>query len=123
MSVTRSADAVVHEMHGFRFASVATPSRGTRALAVWTVAAPAGSESPCHTMSEEEVLVVQAGRVVAHVGDEHWELRPGDGVVVPAGEPFQLRNPYDEDAALLACTSAGMRATVGDTVLTPPWGE
>ncbi|RZS86846.1 quercetin dioxygenase-like cupin family protein [Motilibacter rhizosphaerae] len=120
MAVVRATAEPV-EMHGFRFTPLASPSRGTTTLAMWTVTAPPGASSPRHSMTEEEVLLVQRGRVVAHVGDASWELAAGDGVVVPPGEEFLLDNPFDEPADLLACTTAGMRARVGGAEITPPW--
>lgn len=108
-------------MHGFTFTTLATPSLGSPQLAIWTVSAPARSTSPEHRMSHDEVFVVQAGRLVASVAGERIELAPGDALTVPAGADFQLANPFDEPAQAVACTSAGMQATIGDRVVNPPW--
>ncbi len=45
----------------------------------------------------------------------------GDVLVVPGGTVFRLTNPGPEPARLVAVTSAGMRATIGDRTFPPPW--
>ena len=120
-SITRVGDAPAHEMHGFTFTPLATPSRGSSQLALWTVDAPARSASPQHSMSHDEVFLVQSGRLVAAVAGEDVELTPGDALTVPAHASFRLTNPFDEPARLVACTTAGMRATVGEHTIAPPW--
>jgi quercetin dioxygenase-like cupin family protein len=121
MPLTRDTDTRAHQMHGFTFRSLATPSLGSPELAVWAVDAPAGSGSPRHTMSRDEVFIVQTGRLVATVGDEKFELAAGDALTVPAGVNFEVGNPFDEPARAVACTTAGMQATVGGQTITPPW--
>jgi len=121
MPITRSDGARTHQMHGFTFTALATPSLGSPQLAIWTVDAPARSSSPEHSMSHDEVFVVQAGRLVATVAGERLDLTPGDALTVPAHAAFQLANPFDEPARALACTTAGMRATVGGRAIDPPW--
>ncbi|NJC68996.1 cupin domain-containing protein [Planosporangium thailandense] len=121
MPLTRDADARAHQMHGFTFRSLATPSLGSPELAVWAVDAPAGSSSPRHTMSRDEVFIVHTGRLVATIDDEKLELAPGDALTVPAGAEFAVANPFAEPARAVACTTAGMHATVGGQTIAPPW--
>ncbi|MGW6130901.1 cupin domain-containing protein [Cellulomonas sp. NPDC055163] len=121
MTAARASTARVHTMHGFTFRPLATPALGTHELALWQVVAPPGAQSPPRTMSREEVLVVQDGRLVATVADERHELSAGDALTVPADATFALANPFDEPAQALACTSAGMQATVGGRTMSPPW--
>ncbi|MEV6599720.1 cupin domain-containing protein [Actinoplanes sp. NPDC051346] len=121
MPLTRSHQARAHQMHGFTFSSLATPSLGSPELSIWTVDAPARSTSPEHRMSQDEVFVVQTGRFVATVAGKEVELAPGDALTVPANTAFQLANPFDEPARTLACTTAGMLATIGDRTVNPPW--
>ncbi|GIJ50674.1 cupin [Virgisporangium aliadipatigenens] len=121
MPLTRHDEAVEQPLHGFTFRSLARTDRGSSALAVWRIHAPAHAASPAHAMSEEEVVVVQRGRFVATIGDEQWEAGPGDALIVPAGTPFRLTNPFDEPAEALACTRLGMAATIDGASVTPPW--
>lgn len=120
-TITRPGDAQPHAMHGFTFTPLATPSRGSSQLALWTVDAPPRSASPEHSMSHDEVFVVQGGRLVGTVESVDVELTPGDALTVPADARLRLTNPYDEPARLIACTTAGMTATVGNHVIAPPW--
>src|SRR5689334_12733468 len=104
MPRTRHDEAPEQQLHGFTFRSLARSDQGSTELAVWQVLAPPQAASPAHSMSHEEIFVVQCGRFVAVVGDEQVEIGPGDALTVPAGTHFQLTNPFDEPAELLACT-------------------
>jgi mannose-6-phosphate isomerase-like protein (cupin superfamily) len=121
MPITRHAEAPEQHLHGFAFRSLARSERGSTELAVWRIYAPAGAASPAHAMSNEEVVVVQRGRFVATIGDERTEAGPGDTLIVPAGTPFQLTNPFDQPAEAVACTRLGMAATIDGQQMTPPW--
>ncbi|MGY4644288.1 cupin domain-containing protein [Cellulomonas sp. URHB0016] len=121
MTVQHLADARAFRLHGFTFRPLATPSLGTTELALWHVDAPAGAASPPHSMSREEVFVVQRGRLDATVAGVEVALGPGDALTVPAGATLVLRNTTDAPAEALACTSVGMEATVGGNVMAPPW--
>lgn len=121
MFVHHLAQARGFHLHGFTFRPLATPSLGATELALWHVDAPPGAVSPAHSMSREEVFVVQRGRLEATVAGVDVELAAGDSLTVPAGATLVLRNATDAPAEALACTSAGMEATVGGNVMAPPW--
>ncbi len=121
MIVQHTAQSRTFHLHGFTFRPLATPSLGATELAIWHVDAPPGAASPPHSMSREEVFVVQGGRLDATVDGVDVELAPGDALTVPAGATLVLRNPTDSPAEALACTSVGMEVTVGGTVMAPPW--
>jgi len=121
MSHTRHGDAIRYEVHGFTMRSLAASTSGSGELAVWSVEAPAGASGPPHTMSHEEVFVVCSGRLVATVGDEEFEIGPGDALVVPPGREFAMSNPFDEPAEAVACTRLGMTATLNGQLMAPPW--
>jgi len=121
MIVQHLAEARAFRLHGFAFRPLATPRLGAAELALWHVDAPPGAESPPHSMDREEVFVVQRGRLGATVAGVDVELEPGDALTVPAGATLVLRNTSDEPAEALACTSAGMQATVHGKVMAPPW--
>jgi mannose-6-phosphate isomerase-like protein (cupin superfamily) len=123
MPYTRHDEAQEQELHGFTFQSLARSERGSTELAVWRILAPARAVSPAHSMSHEEVFVIQSGKFVATVGDERIEIGPGDCLTVPAGTPFQLTNPFDQPAEAIACTRLGMAATVNGQSMTPPWAQ
>lgn len=60
-----------------------------------------GDYLPTHTDSNEELLLVLAGRVEAAVGDETAELAAGECAVVPEMAPHGLRNVGDEPARVV----------------------
>jgi uncharacterized cupin superfamily protein len=52
--------------------------------------------------ADEEFLYVLAGRGLAHIGDETFEVGPGDFMGFPAPSPaHSLSNPFDEDLMYL----------------------
>lgn len=56
---------------------------------------------PSHRDSNEELLVVTAGRVDATIGDETISLENGQCAVVPEMEPHGIANSGDETARIL----------------------
>lgn len=60
-----------------------------------------GDYLPTPTDSNEELLLVLAGRVEASVGDERVELASGECAVVPEMAPHGLRNVGDEPARVV----------------------
>lgn len=116
------ADAPVFSRDGFTFRPLAVPSRGSSELAVWTLEGAPGAASAPHALDREEVFVLASGSVRAQVGDAEHLLAPGDALIVPPGEQFQLSNADPErPAQLTVCTRAGIQATIGGETITPPW--
>jgi quercetin dioxygenase-like cupin family protein len=60
-----------------------------------------GDYLPSHTDSNEELLLVLAGRVEASVGDEPVEIASGECAVVPEMVPHSLRNVGDGPARVV----------------------
>ena len=65
-----------------------------------------------------------AGRASATLGDERFELRAGDALVVPAGLTFSLAGVGTEAFEAVAVAPVGVRASMptGDP-FAPPWTE
>jgi quercetin dioxygenase-like cupin family protein len=59
------------------------------------VEAPPGRGPSLHTHPYEELMLVQEGEATAAVGDEEWQLRAGDIVLIPANQPHGFRNSGD----------------------------
>jgi quercetin dioxygenase-like cupin family protein len=128
MSVLHSADAIVHEMHGSRFASYVSPDRGSRELCAWRLEVAPGSQGARHTVSREEVLLMLGGTLQVTVAAKPdgtgtaERTSPGDVIVVPAGASLQVDNPGDEPATAWVTTSVGLEATMADgSKVSPPW--
>jgi quercetin dioxygenase-like cupin family protein len=123
MLVVRNGSAQTVELHGSRFTSCSAPSKGGTELAVWTVDVPAGAPGAPHRLDREEVLHVLAGRLTVEVDGDAVDLDAGDTLAAPAGSLVSVR-AVGAPARLLACTRAGLTATMADgTVLSPPWAR
>ncbi len=77
---------------------------GMERVHLWVARLPPGHESfMFHShMTEEEFLYILSGRGRAEIGDEVFEIGPGDymGFATPS-LPHNLSNPYDEDLVYL----------------------
>ncbi|MEZ7158759.1 cupin domain-containing protein [Streptomyces sp. MAD19A] len=125
MPVVRPSDAVVHEMHGARFVSYATPATGSRELCAWRGEIPAGTRAPAHTVSREEIFHLLAGELLITLdGAPHRITAAGDTVIVNAGATLAVENPAAEPAVSWVTTSQGLEATLADgTRIAPPWAN
>lgn len=123
MTLASLSGAPRFEHLGFVFRPLAVPSRGSAELAVWTLEVVPGARSERHTVSREEVFVLQQGAAHIAVGDEVHELVPGDAVIVPPDTPIQLSNPGAAIARLTVCTSKGVLGKVGGKTIEPPWAQ
>jgi quercetin dioxygenase-like cupin family protein len=123
MLVVRTGETDPVELHGARFTSCSAPSKGGTELAVWTVDVPPGAPAAPHRLDREEVLHVLAGRLAVAVDGEPVELAAGDTLAAPAGSLLSV-GAVGAPARLLACTRAGLTATLSDgTVIAPPWAQ
>ncbi len=77
---------------------------GLERIGVHLVRLEPGRDSTQHHYhdADEEFLFVLAGRGVAHIGDDRFEVGPGDFMGFPAPSPaHSLSNPYDQDLVYL----------------------
>ncbi|GAA0655043.1 cupin domain-containing protein [Kitasatospora atroaurantiaca] len=124
MPVVRSGEATVHEIHGARFVSYATPATGSSELCAWRVEIPAGTQGVEHTISREEIVHLLAGTPVVTIDGRPSRLAPGDTVIAPAGAALKIDNPGEETAEAWVTTSTGLQAVLADgSVITPPWAS
>ena len=66
-------------------------------------------DPPMHEPGARETALVESGSVVLVVDGERHELAAGDCVTFDADLPHHFENPNQEEAALLAVVSAGLR--------------
>ncbi|MFG2312483.1 cupin domain-containing protein [Streptomyces sp. NPDC048566] len=124
MPVVRSAEAVVHEIHGGRFVSYAAPRSGSEELCAWRTEIPAGLRAPVHTVDREEILHLLTGTLLVTLDGRAERVGAGDTVIVNAGTAFGVENPGDRPATAWVTTSVGLRAELPDgSVLSPPWAN
>ncbi|PXY32570.1 cupin domain-containing protein [Prauserella muralis] len=123
MTLVTLAQAPTFTRDGFVFRPLAVPSRGSAELAVWSLEVRPEARSEPHTVDREEVFVLHEGRAVVEVGGVVHELEPGDAAIAAPHTPLRVHNPGPVPARLTVCTSKGIRGTVGDTTIDPPWAR
>ncbi|HET9650391.1 MAG TPA: cupin domain-containing protein [Microlunatus sp.] len=124
MPVLTAPPEPTHDLGATRFTSLATPSRGTTATAVWRVEIAAGAPATPHSLTREEVFVVLDGSASVILDGERRSAGRGDAIVVPAGVTLVLANVGPAPLRLLCCMPVGGQARLADgTTFTPPWAE
>jgi quercetin dioxygenase-like cupin family protein len=124
MPVVRSSEAVVHEIHGVRFVSYATPLSGSKELCAWRGEIPAGAKGPLHTVNREEIFHLLTGELLITLDGRTERITAGDTVIINPGVPLGIENPAQETATAWVTTSIGLQAELADgSVLTPPWAN
>ncbi|MGW3160503.1 cupin domain-containing protein [Streptomyces sp. NPDC001089] len=124
MPVVHPSDAVVHEIHGARFVSYATPRSGSVELCAWRGEIPAGTKAPVHTVTREEIFHLLAGELLVTLDGRTERITAGDTVIINPGVAFGVENPTGRTATSWVTTSLGLRAELADgSVLTPPWAN
>jgi quercetin dioxygenase-like cupin family protein len=120
--VIRSSEAVVHEIHGARFVSYATPRTGSKELCAWRGEIPAGTKAPAHTVDREEIFHVLSGELLMTLDGRTHRVGAGDTVIINPGATLAVENPTSEVATSWVTTSIGLTAELADgTRITPPW--
>jgi quercetin dioxygenase-like cupin family protein/type 1 glutamine amidotransferase len=114
--VLRQSDAVVERYSWGElqwFASRALGDSASTTLGRATIYP--GQSNPLHRHPNcEEVLHVLEGRISQQVGDEKYELRAGDTVVVPQGVLHSTRNIGTSNAVVLIAYPTADRLTAGE---------
>lgn len=81
------------------------PVFGLKRLALYIARIPPGKESFAYHRHDrdEEFLFILSGRGRAEIGEESFDVGPGDvmGFTAPDGPPHHLTNPFDEDLVYL----------------------
>lgn len=86
---------------------------GNEALTVAMVHIHAGQKNPRHYHPNcDEALVLLQGRLRHWVGDEVFELNPGDTIHIPMGAWHNAESVGWEPARMLVCYNSGRRETV-----------
>jgi quercetin dioxygenase-like cupin family protein len=123
--VTRWADVREFELQGNRMYGLATPSRGARQIEVWLSRVEPEAETPVHSHSDEEVIVVLRGRGEARrIGRETTTFEAPCALILRANELHQLANTGREVLELIASMPTGTRIFDQHGVeMALPWRE
>lgn len=81
-------------------------SRGSQGIALVRGRFEPGGELPWHTHDVEEALTVLEGSALSEIGDEVYNLGPGDAVLLPAHVPHRLTNAGEGDLVFVTAFNA-----------------
>ncbi len=114
MVVIRAGERRVRSRRGHHTEELTPPLPGQRAdVSVHTLdpGASTGTDGdpPMHEPGARETAVVLAGAVALIVDGDRHDLGEGDSVTFDADLAHYFENPTEEEAALFAVVSAGLR--------------
>jgi quercetin dioxygenase-like cupin family protein len=76
------------------------------------VVIPAGTMNPRHRHPNcDEILHLISGRQEHTLGDQHFQLDPGDTICIPVGQWNNARTLPESDAEMVICFSSADRQT------------
>jgi len=123
-SVTRVDDIPAHELPGNRLRGLATPSRGSTEIMLWSHLAEAGGASPPHWHDCDQVIYVLSGVGRVIVGDDEHAVTAGDVIVAPARIPHQVIAAADEALDTIVAMLPSLRTYRPDgSELDQPWKQ
>src|SRR5262245_21615813 len=111
-TLIRHEDAPRFTHEGTEVRGYASPSRGSASISAWRLALAPGAESPVHELTRDEAFLALAGVATVELAGETFELRAGDGLSVPPGTAFRIRNRGDAPFEAVACMAAEGQACV-----------
>ena len=111
---SRPLERFVHQHNpgAVRHTSSLTDPLGFQDMGVHLVKLEPGSDSSEHHSHDvdEEFLYILSGRATAWIGDEHFEVEPGDFMAFPKASPaHHLHNSPEEDVTYLV---GGTRSSI-----------
>jgi XRE family transcriptional regulator, regulator of sulfur utilization len=101
INLLRRKDAqVLRSSDGCMESRPAAPAGFSRFVEVYELrlAARATHASEPHAAGTQELIVVLSGLLCMHVGDERYQLGPGDSLAFPADRPHAYENPGGGEA-------------------------
>lgn len=123
MAVVSAPQGFTHELPHARFASLATPSRGSTETALWRVELLPNTPAQPHSLTREELFYVLAGSAQVVMDGSTQVARTGDVIVIPKDTEFAISSATDQSVELLCCFPVGGQARLQGALLTPPWAE
>lgn len=123
MDVIHAADARRTETPNAAMTTLASPTQGGSAHAVWRVDMQAGQAGPLHWMDVDQVWTLLSGRAVIVVDGGAHPMDAGDTAVIPADVPRQVLADDARPMSAIVTSSGSGRARVADgtDAGVPPW--
>ncbi|HWF49908.1 MAG TPA: XRE family transcriptional regulator [Solirubrobacteraceae bacterium] len=114
VAIVRKSDRRKGGQRGHRYEILTPPLPGQRAELSRHTLAPGAitggpGDPPMHEPGSRETTIVESGAVILVCDGQRYELAAGDCVTFDADLPHHFENPANEEAALLAVVSAGLR--------------
>ena len=104
MPVRREDKPAFETLDGSEVRELIQVGDGARNQSLAEAVVPPGGETTAHRhRRSEEVYVFTAGAGTMRLGDESFEVRAGDSVLIAPGTPHKLWNSGAEPLALLCC--------------------
>lgn len=124
MPLIRAENTPQFSLPGLAVTGLAAPSRGAAETSAWRLSVSPGAPGVPHSVDREEIFLALGGTATATLGEERFELRAGDVLIVPAGQLFSLANPGSVSFEAIAVAPVGLRARLpGGEAFAPPWTE
>ncbi|MCP4635761.1 MAG: cupin domain-containing protein [Methyloversatilis sp.] len=110
----------LHSMQGNHIAGVATPGSGARQVEMWRGHMEAGSATPPHRHSGEEVVLFLTGSGRATVDGQEVRYAAGDTLILPANAVHQIF--AETESSFVSAMPLGDTVSLADgTVMDLPW--
>lgn len=110
MAVIRRTETRRTETPNAVMTTLASPTQGGAAQAVWRVDMRPGQSGPLHAVDAEQVWTVLDGAATVDIAGETHAVGPGDTVVVPTDAPRRISADAAVGLAAVVVAPAGMRA-------------
>lgn len=114
MQVTRRAEARRSQTPNAVMTTLASPTQGGAACAVWRVDMAAGQAGPVHRFDVEQVYTVLAGAATVELAGSSTRLAAGDTAVLPAGVLRQVTADAHTGVVAIMTAAPGGRAALAD---------
>ncbi|WP_194835249.1 cupin domain-containing protein [Nocardia sp. XZ_19_369] len=109
------------ETPGGVMTTLASPTQGGTALALWRVEVPADKSGPVHIIDTEQVWTVVAGSLTVDLDGTKLTAAEGDTVIMPANVLRQVHTEHGFTAIVTAQAGAKAGVQGSDTMVVPPW--
>ena len=109
MLVVRGQELEASGTEGNFAGAVATPSRGATEVSVVRQRQAPGASNPPHLHDREEVMVQLSGSARVAVGEEVFELSPGDALIAAPDAEHRVEGVGDSGGEWLLAAPAGVR--------------
>lgn len=110
MSVIRNAERRRTQTPNAVMTTLASPTQGGAAIAVWRVDMQPGQAGPLHAIDAEQVFTVLEGGATVLLGARTVQVGPGDTLVMPPDVPRQITADPQAGIVAIGTAPAGMLA-------------